>query len=692
MTPRRRRGVPGESSSPSAAPPRLGTPVLEAPVLEARGLVKSFGQGEGAQRVVDGVDLVLRPGETVALLGASGSGKSTLLNLMGLLMESDEGELEICGEPVGRGSAAQRSRSRLARISHVFQAFHLIEHKTVAQNVELPLIHAGIPRGERREAVQQALDSLGMGHRAQARPSTLSGGEKQRVAIARAIVTRPSVLLCDEPTGSLDSARTAEVVGLLRAVTRADSATVIVTHDPSVAARCDRVLRLVDGRIAEGSPLSGEGEGECESEAEGESPSAGALATAATARLPAVEGPSRSRARGARWALAAWGQAWNAFTGRFSRNLFTMSGVALGVAALVLSVGFAATVAAQVSGAFDAFRADRVTVAAHPDSELTPAQAVRWAGEMRRESVLRIEGVEDAAPVHRLSDGADLLLAADSGQRADLVSVDGTTADGLKVLGVEVSAGRPFDEGHVARRDQVALVSERVFQRWGVEWTPGAGVVVGGVVHEVIGVVTAGGGSAGSHAEVYLPLGSDAGYLAGKASLIAVVRPGAASTVAAQIPRALDPARPERIAAGAPPEPASLRQAVDRQQQSLLVGMSALTLFIAGIGIMNTFVVAVMERRAEIGLRMALGAPPRAVAAQFCWEAVLTALGGSVLGVAVSVNALFVIAAVNGWTPVLAPTTVLLGLGAGLVVGTGAGILPSVRAARVEPVASLHQG
>ncbi|GAA1350225.1 ATP-binding cassette domain-containing protein [Falsarthrobacter nasiphocae] len=663
------------------------------PILEARGLIKAFGPAGDEQTVVNAVDLTLYPGEMVALLGASGSGKSTLLNMLGLLLAPDEGELEIRGQRMDRLGPGRRSAARLAHVSHVFQAFHLIEHKTVFENVELPLIHARRSREERKRRVEDALAELGLEHRSAAFPATLSGGEKQRVAIARALVTRPDVLLCDEPTGSLDSARSVEVIDLLRDVTREDSVTVIVTHDESVAAKCDRVLRVLDGQIVEEqAALGGGGEREAKTRPGDEA----AAYASADAGAPTEE---LGRRRGARWGWVAWTQAWNAFAGRLRRNLYTLLGVALGVSALVLSVGFAETAGAQISSAFDAYKADRVEVmrmAAGQPEKLTAAQAKAWRDHVAASRYRSIDGVRAGGTVHRLTEGRDVFLARGSGAPAEPVPVDGVGPEGLEALGVVAEQGRLFDEGHVRRGDHVAVVTEVLLNRLKRQWEPGMVLTVGDQQVSVIGVAKDFGDGRGRHADVYLPIGvplaDSGGESTGPASVVVVVRPGAADVVASQLPLALDPARPETLSAATPPEIKSLRQAVDQQQQILLVGMSALTLFIAGIGIMNTFIVAVMERRREIGIRMALGAPPRAIGAQFCWEAVLTALGGSVIGILFSVNALFLVAAFHGWTPVLGATTVLLGLGAGLLVGTCAGIVPAVRASRVQPVESLQQG
>ncbi len=663
-------------------------PLLAAegqPILEARGLTKTFGAREAAQTVVDRVDLVLEAGEMVALLGASGSGKSTLLNMIGLLLAPDDGELLIRGERVDSSSARVRSASRLAHVSHVFQAFHLIEHKTVAENVELPLIHAGVPKAERREQVAAVLESVGLEHRTSASPATLSGGEKQRVAIARALVTRPDVLLCDEPTGSLDTARSAEVIDLLRAVTRATSATVIVTHDPEVAAQCDRVLRLVDGRIVEervGDVLR--------EDMLREDMLRGTVSTGdVLGAEPEDPAPGRSR-----WGRTAWGQAWDAFTGRFARNLYTQLGVALGVSALVLSVGFAGTVSAQLSHAFDAFLADRVTVSALSAGKpvrSSAQDAAQWAQSLDAQRVRGIQGVRDLGFVQAVDGSVDIQASAEGSSPSLSVTAAGATTEGLRVLEVHAAQGRLFDDGHVARADRVALLREGVLASMGRPWTPGLEITLNGERLSVIGTVKDYGDARGAAADLYVPLGVSLGAHEGTPQMIVLVNPGAAEVVTGQLPAAVNPAQPQNVGASAPPEPKSLRQAVDSQQQLLMLGMSGLTLFIAGIGIMNTFIVAVMERRKEIGLRMALGAPPRAIGLQFCWEAVLTALAGSAIGVVFSVNVLFVIAALNGWTPVLSAGTVMLGLGAGLAVGTGAGILPAVRAASVDPVESLQQ-
>ncbi|MFD6567038.1 ABC transporter ATP-binding protein [Micromonospora profundi] len=215
-------------------------------MLELINVTKRY-PGPPEVTVLRGVDLRVCRGEMVAIAGPSGSGKSTLLNILGLLDEPTSGTLRIGGRPTAGLRERDRVRLRATEIGFVFQSFHLVPYLDAVQNVMLPLVHQGSPRRDRRALAIRALETVGLGHRLNARPATLSGGEQQRVALARAIAHNPPLLLCDEPTGNLDAVNTAAVLELLRGLVEAERAVVVVTHEAEVEARADRVVRVVDG-------------------------------------------------------------------------------------------------------------------------------------------------------------------------------------------------------------------------------------------------------------------------------------------------------------------------------------------------------------------------------------------------------------------------------------------------------------
>ncbi|GBD45397.1 Lipoprotein-releasing system ATP-binding protein LolD [bacterium HR41] len=223
--------------------------------LLARDLHKRFGEGAAAVEAVRGVDLALAPGEFVALTGPSGCGKSTLLHLIAGFERPDRGTIEIGGERVDRLSERAWALRRRRTIGFVFQFFNLVDTLTVQENVELPAIVAGTRPRVARQRARALLARLGVENRAAELPSRLSGGEQQRVAIARALAAEPLLLLADEPTGSLDSAATSVVLGLLREVHARGQTIVLATHDQRVASAADRVLQMRDGRIVEEAVL-----------------------------------------------------------------------------------------------------------------------------------------------------------------------------------------------------------------------------------------------------------------------------------------------------------------------------------------------------------------------------------------------------------------------------------------------------
>jgi putative ABC transport system ATP-binding protein len=223
-------------------------------VIELRGISRVFHVGGRPVHALRELDLDVPKGEYVAIMGPSGSGKSTLLHLLGCLDRPTSGSYRLDGRDVAGLDEAELSRVRRHKIGFVFQSFHLVPRLTAMQNVELPMIFAGVERRRRAERVTKALGAVGLSERADHRPDQLSGGECQRVAIARAVVMGPDVLLADEPTGNLDTASGQEVVALLESMNAEGLTLVVVTHNPAIGDHAGRQVRLSDGRIVEDRP------------------------------------------------------------------------------------------------------------------------------------------------------------------------------------------------------------------------------------------------------------------------------------------------------------------------------------------------------------------------------------------------------------------------------------------------------
>jgi putative ABC transport system ATP-binding protein len=223
-------------------------------LIQLHDITRVFSVGGEEVRALRGVSFGIAKGEWVAIIGQSGSGKTTLMNILGCLDTPSSGRYFLNGKDVSRMSDDELAIIRNKEIGFIFQTFQLLPRETAQSNVELPLVYRGLPARERREKAGAALEKVGLGHRMHHRPNELSGGQRQRVAIARALVAEPSMLLADEPTGNLDSATGEEIVRLFEELHKAGHTLVLVTHEPRLAARCPRAVRLSDGNVvADGS-------------------------------------------------------------------------------------------------------------------------------------------------------------------------------------------------------------------------------------------------------------------------------------------------------------------------------------------------------------------------------------------------------------------------------------------------------
>lgn len=227
-------------------------------MIDIRDVKKIYKMGENEVRALDGIDLKIKPNEFIAIIGPSGSGKSTLMNMIGCLDTPTEGDFYIDGNKASQLKDDEQAFIRNKKIGFIFQQYNLLPKLTVEENVELPLIYAGIPQSRRKEMTRIALERVDMFDRRKHKPSELSGGQQQRTSIARALAARPPIILADEPTGALDSKTGAEVLSMLKELHAEGKTVVLITHDNKIAHEADRIVRIKDGKIVFDSATDGD--------------------------------------------------------------------------------------------------------------------------------------------------------------------------------------------------------------------------------------------------------------------------------------------------------------------------------------------------------------------------------------------------------------------------------------------------
>ncbi|EGQ8390480.1 ABC transporter ATP-binding protein [Vibrio cholerae] len=227
-----------------------------APLVELQQICKHYTSGQNVVKALDGVDLTIRHGEFLAILGPSGSGKSTLMNVLGCLDKPTAGRYQLDGHPVDSLSTQQLAAIRNQKIGFVFQSFNLLEYASALDNVALPLVYAGVKAKDRRRRATELLTRVGLADRLDHKPNQLSGGQKQRVAIARALINQPQILLADEPTGALDSKSGAEIEALFNELHREGRTIIVVTHDNELAKRTKRIVTIRDGQVVCDEPTA----------------------------------------------------------------------------------------------------------------------------------------------------------------------------------------------------------------------------------------------------------------------------------------------------------------------------------------------------------------------------------------------------------------------------------------------------
>lgn len=634
-------------------------------VLDLRKVCRQFGTDPAVNALVD-VDLVVRRGEWLSITGPSGSGKSTLLNMLGCLDRPTSGEFLLDGVETTKLSENERAGLRSRRIGFIFQSFHLLPYRTVLENVMLAEVYRRRTGQGRRERALAEIRRVGLAHRAEFLPSKLSGGERQRVAIARALMGSPSLLLCDEPTGNLDSKNTESILDFFTELNGEGMTIVVVTHDENVAGRASRRVNMKDGE------LLGGGE-------------------------PALSTPSKKR-------IAASGittrdlitESIAGAIARPARMALTVLGIVIGMSALVATVGLTRTAGNRIISQFDQLAATELFISARPGGATgtIDPRAIPWDAPER---LARLNGVVAAGLLSDVNVHDSLVSASPvvdpANQTAIRLAVRAASPDLLRAVRGELASGRFLDDGHSVRTDRVAVLGPDAARRLGiggVERLPA--IYVGDELYLVIGILRDVVRKPELLGSVIIPEGTARRYfgLFGPGLVVVETKIGAASLIALQARAALRPDDPRTLRVQLPQEPRRVRDDVQTDLNVMFLLLGGLSLVVGALGIANITLVGVMERTAEIGLRRAVGATRRHIAAQFLVESASMGIVGGLLGSSIGVMIVVGVSAYQVWTPVLDPLAPLLAPVVGGVIGLLSGVYPASRAAALEPAEALR--
>jgi macrolide transport system ATP-binding/permease protein len=652
-------------------------PSSDGRVLELTGVGRRFGSDPAVDALVD-IDLSLDRGDWLAITGPSGAGKSTLLNIIGCLDHPSSGRYVLDGIETTGLSDKERAGLRSRRIGFVFQSFHLMPYRTVLENVMLAEVYRRQATEGRRERALAALERVGLGHRIDFLPTKLSGGERQRVAIARAIVGSPSLLLCDEPTGNLDSRSSRSILDLFEKLNDEGLTLVVVTHDEDVARRAARRVHIVDGAIQRDSARTGSEE-------------------ATDGPAPGVAEPKRtSVSRSGVTFRDLFNEALAGMLARPTRMALTVLGVVIGVTALVATIGLTRTAGNRIISQFDQLAATEIFLSAKPgrSTGIIDPKAIPWDAADR---LRRLNGVVAAGTVSDVDVGDALVSASPVrdpiNQTAFKLSVQAASPELFRAVRADLETGRLPDLGHSHRADRVAVLGPDAARRLGIQRLDQLPAIsIGDDLYLVIGILSDVARRPELLGAAIIPEGTARRdfRLEGPSMVVVETRIGAAYLIADQARTALRPEDPRALKVEVPLEPRRVRDEVQTDLNVMFLLLGGLSLVVGAIGIANITLVGVMERTGEIGLRRAIGATRSHIAAQFLLESASMGVIGGIIGASIGVLIVVAVAAYQTWTPVLDPAAPFLAPVVGGAIGLVSGTYPALRAAQLEPVEAFR--
>ena len=693
---------------------------MTEPVIRLAGLTRRFSIGGEEVLALKGIDLEIRRGEFVAIMGASGSGKSTLMNLIGCLDQPSDGTYLFEGRDVSKLSEPDLAQVRSDRIGFVFQSFNLLPRTSALENVILPLLYgssATLSAQARAATGRQALARVGLAERERNTPAQLSGGQQQRVALARALISHPAVLLADEPTGNLDTRTSHEIMDIIVRLNRDEGLTVVlVTHEPDIGAYADRVITMRDGAI-----LSDERK----------AAPAGEVRSPAQAPIPTQPRPKGGTVLPFAFLGMIATAALQALSRNKMRSALTMLGVFIGVAALIAMVAVGDGAASAVKQQLESLGTNMIVV---QPGAVSGSGARAGAGSASTLTVADADALgKQASAVLKVG-----YLSRQSGQvvfgdQNWSTAIQGVSPSYLDIVNWRIASGEPLTDPENDAAEKVAVIGHTVMiNLFGEGVDPvGSTLLVRGVPLRIVGVLATKGQTGYGQDQddvVLIPFATAERKVLGVASPQSGDNPIAAAYPAPTNPFGLAPrltgyvnsiyvqaagpdqvqaaiaqvtrilARRHRIQPGQPNNFSvrNLSQIADAQESSsealraLLALVASISLVVGGIGIMNILLVSVTERTREIGVRMALGARRLQVLLQFLLEAVFLSLTGGAAGVVVGIGASLSIARLAHWPVQISPVAIVGGFAFSAMVGIFFGYYPAAKAAKLNPIEALR--
>ena len=654
------------------------------PIIELDNITRSYLVDKDTLTVLKNISLSIEEGEFVAIMGPSGSGKSTLMQILGLLDRPSSGTYTLLGRDVSKLSDDEGAAMRSHTIGFIFQMFNLLPRTTALENVSMPMLYSGRPN--REERATKLLHDVGLNDRMDHNPNELSGGQQQRVAIARALVNHPKILFADEPTGNLASGQAEDVLRQLRQLNDSGITVIMVTHEADIAAHAKRVVKIKDGMIVS-DELNEQSCGQ---------PSGAHADKKASLRDFKLAVPAISLAQFMEYGATAL----RATAANKVRSGLSVLGILIGVAAVIamLAIGNGAqksiearlaSMGSNVLMLFPGAPSSRgIRGAAGDVSRLTPEDAT---------AISRMAGVQDLYPE------AEGNVRVIYGNKNEVAEMQGVTPSYAPIRNATPQYGRFFSEAENTTSSRVAVLGPTIVKNlFGAENPLGKTVKVNGYEFRVIGILPAKGSGGGGDQDDMLavPITTAMKRVLGTRYLhemaIQSVSPERTPELITAITRFL---RHRHRLPDFKEDDFTIRNNADMQatlsettktMTTLLGTIAAISLLVGGIGIMNIMLVSVNERTHEIGLRKAVGAPRRAILAQFLMEAAFLSGLGGLIGVGLGVLTSVSVATFAGWASEVTTQSVVMAFSFSVGLGIIFGFWPARKAALLSPIAALR--